>query len=114
MINGYKNNNSDSVTFIDQIKLIENTIKNHLRINDAQYLSQIRYSDKYDPLLITKIKSYGKQIKTQLVSNQHLSTIFDLEKKQTIRAELEVGNIWKSNQGQFVAKFVINKIEIKN
>ena len=112
MASGYNQQNVAAREFLQQIKTIESTIKNYLQISDDQYLSQIRYSENYDPLITTKIKSYKQQIKTT-VSGGNLATIFDLTKNCQIRCQLEFGNIWKSNSGKYVTKLMVNHVELK-
>ena len=109
IINGEKSLNEDFLNFINTF---ENKNKEHLKVDNENYISQIFTRPKYDPMLILKVPSYNENINIDIINKAGDTMISsDIKKGKMIRVLIEVDNIWDYNN-KFTCKFKCSKIII--
>lgn len=100
-------NDKNMETFLDKIKQIEQYLTNFLEDN---LRSQIRFSESYDPLLITKISKIKNKITTEVIDEKNIPVnIFNLKKYDNLKCIIYLDKIWKYNNTYFY-KWHVHKI----
>jgi uncharacterized protein (UPF0333 family) len=77
---------------------IENMIKKKLDLEDLEFKSILKNRPNKADLVECRLKMYKNNIVTQIEyqdkDNNYLKTIYDLEKKSNIKAEIEINGLW--------------------
>lgn len=100
-------NDENMEKFLDKIKQIEQYLSNFL---DGNLRSQIRFSEDYDPILITKISKIKNKITTEVLDEKDIPVnIFSLKKYDNLKCIIYLDKIWKYNNTYFY-KWHVHKI----
>mgnify|MGYP001482199158 CR=1 FL=1 len=89
----FRKNKNDIVEFYNFIELLEQKLREIIGTENLP--SQIKTSDKYDPLLVTKLIKVKDNLVIDVFKDNQNFNIYKLEKKNYVKAKLFLDNIWK-------------------
>ena len=96
--NDTNKNSLEHAHFKKIILHIEKLIKKKLNLEDFELKSVIRFREKNNPLIESRIKTMKKNIQTVIQfedkDNNYLKTIFDLPKQSRVKVEFEIYGLW--------------------
>ena len=106
-----KNNNSKDIDYFLQLiiefeKLLENFFKKPVK-------SLIRYHDKFDTLIMTKVLHRKNFILTEVKNNTDFYNFFKIQKKMFLESEILIDKIWEQ-ENIIVYKMKLKQINIKS
>ena len=107
------NTDSNMEDFFNLMMTIEQNIKNYLEnnIEDSDFVSEFRFSKKFDPTVNIKLMSYNNAIKTKIISNNSSDLSYiNLSKGAQVKCVLSLNGVWKIKD-KFYYKW--NALEIK-
>ena len=100
-----KKNNTDIINFKLFIEKLEKTFNEFL---EEDIPSQIKYNNKYDPLLICKIPNRFNKLQCIIKEKSENINIYNIEKGSYIKCLLFIDKIWKYNNNFYY------KIKVKS
>lgn len=102
--------NHELSLFLTFFKSLEKIIKDHFK---TSIKSNIKISDKYDPILQTKVIQSKNQILTQIFKDKENYNVYKIKKGDKMRCTLTLDKIWIFNNTIFY-KIKLTKIFIKS
>lgn len=101
----------DNTDFLNFIKNIEEFIEEKFC---KPVISQIRYHDKFDPIIITKILNRKNYIITEVINESNeCVNFFSLQKKMQISVDIIIDKLW-IRENDIIYKLKIKKIITKS
>ena len=97
---------------IDMFLIFITDLETHLEKETGMTIkSQLRQTNKYPPILTTKVIKYNTKIVTKVVKGPHKEhiNIFSLDKDSTLKADLIIDKLWEYN-GELTYKMKLEYI----
>ena len=103
--------NQELQDFLEFIQKFENNLMKKLKISEDQFNSQLKYHNKYDPMLITKFIFRFNKIECDVKNNSEHLNIFDIGKNFSCKCLLYIDKIWFF-KGKYSCKLKVKEILI--
>ena len=112
-IGGYRQHIPVSRKFLDKIIAYEKQFCQYLNIDPNMFMSQIRWSEKYDPLLTTRF--FGTKSNPLVIKDPtgKSYTFVEIPTKCKLKGLLEASPIWKTSNQKHVVKWIWKSVVIK-
>ena len=98
--------------FLEFVKKFEETLINKLKITEEEFNSQLKYNNKYDPLLITKLIFKFNKIECDVKNSNEYLNIFDIGKQFFCKCLIYIDKVWFF-KGKYSCKFKIKEIIVE-
>jgi hypothetical protein len=105
----FRKNKDDIVEFYNFIEILEDKLKELLGTQNVP--SQIKTSEKYDPLLVTKLIKVKDNLVIDVYKDSENINIYKLPKKIYVKAKVFLDNIWKKGDTYYY-KIKVKEINI--
>tara|TARA_B100000795_G_C22509161_1_gene327053 strand:- start:57 stop:554 length:498 start_codon:yes stop_codon:yes gene_type:complete len=102
------NYNKELESFEQFIQQLEDLIKTTLK---KEINSQIRYSEKYDPIISLKVKMIKNKINTEVKQKNSFFNFYKITKGMSLESEIIIDNVWIYND-KIYYKIKLEKINI--
>lgn len=107
--------NIEMESFFNLMMTIEEHINNYIEeyVDDkADVVSEFKFSDKFDPLMNSKLLSYNKSVKTKIITGNGSDVDYTyVRKKDKVKCVLELNGVWKV-KNNFCYKWTIIEMKI--
>tara|TARA_B100001027_G_C16181491_1_gene291685 strand:+ start:141 stop:638 length:498 start_codon:yes stop_codon:yes gene_type:complete len=107
------NVNRELQEFLEFIKKFERNLIKKLKISEEQFNSQLKFHNKYDPMLNTKFIFKFNKIECDVKNHKEYLNIFDIGKNFSCRCLLYIDKVWLY-KGKYSCKLKVKEIFIKS
>ena len=104
--------NDELQNFLEFIKNFEEKLIKKLKIDRDQFNSQLKFNNKYDPILITKLIFKFNKIECDVKNSSEYLNIFDIGKNFFCRCLIYIDKVWFF-KGKYSCKFKVKEILIE-
>ena len=104
--------NDNLKSFLEFIQTLEEQLKKKLNITNEDFISQLKYHDKYDPILMTKFLFKYDKIECDVKNKKEYLNIHDLGKNFSCKCLLFIDKIWYF-KGRYSYKLKVKELIIK-
>ena len=106
-------NDSNLQDFLEFIQNLEINLKKKLKLNDdSQFISQLKYNSKYDPMLMTKFIYKFNKFECDVRNKEEYLNILNLDKNFNCKCLLYLDKIWLF-KGKYSYKLKVKEINIE-
>jgi len=104
--------NQELQDFLGFIQKFENNLMKKLKISEEQFNSQLKYHNKYDPMLMTKFIFRFDKIECDVKDSSGHLNIFDIGKNFSCKCLLHIDKVWLF-KGKYSCKLKVKEIFIE-
>ena len=105
--------NEELQEFLEFIKKLERNLIKKLNICEDNFNSQLKYHDRYDPILNTKFVFKFNKIECDVKNNSEYLNIYDIGKNFSCRCLLYIDKVWLF-KGKYSCKLKVKEIFIES
>ena len=101
--------NSEMQDFLEFKKLFKQKLINKLNINEEEFITQVKYNNKYDPMLMTKFLVKSDNIVCNVKNNNEYLNIYDIGQKFYCKCLIYIDKVWYF-RGRYSYKLKIKEL----
>lgn len=106
-------NDTNLQEFLEFIQKFEINLKKKLKLeDDSQFISQLKYNSKYDPMLMTKFIYKFNKFECDVKNKDEFLNIFDIGKNFNCKCLLFLDKVWLF-KGKYSFKLKVKEIIIE-
>jgi len=104
--------NEDLQEFLDFIKSLEKNLIEKLKIDEDEFISQLKFHNKYDPMLMTKFLFKFNKFECDVKNNEGFVNIYDIGKNFSCKCLLHIDKVWLF-KGKYSYKLKVKELLIE-
>ena len=104
--------NQELKDFLEFVQKFETNLKAKLNIEEDDFISQLKYHNKYDPMLNTKFLFKFDKIECDVKNKNEYLNIYDLGKNFRCKCLLYIDKVWYF-KGRYSCKLKVKEIYVE-